>query len=184
MTNREIAQALLRGKKQRVQVKTLKAATAIRVAGHRLGGVLTVTKVKGGGFRLVKSTAKVSHRRRTLLPSFQALWAKGTRGSLAEDLDAVRGPLSVLGYAKKSPAKKARQAARPWANLPDRLAELQKTPMVSHSKALETRMRREAKPKAVALEAQALRLMNALPVDRMLYVASLALKAHAQNTKS
>jgi antitoxin (DNA-binding transcriptional repressor) of toxin-antitoxin stability system len=30
-------------------------------------------------------------RRRKLLPGFQVLWAQGTKGSLAEDLDDVRG---------------------------------------------------------------------------------------------
>jgi hypothetical protein len=61
MDNKAIADQLLRGKKKSFHVGTLKAATAIRVAGHRLGGVLTVKKQKKG-FRLIKSTAKVVHR--------------------------------------------------------------------------------------------------------------------------
>ena len=64
MTNKEIADQLLRGKKKAHQVATLKHATAIRVAGHRLGGVLTVQKQKNG-FSLSKSSAKVRHRRKT-----------------------------------------------------------------------------------------------------------------------
>ena len=63
MTNKEIADQLLRGKKKAHLAKTLKLATAIRVAGHRLGGVLTVQKQKRG-FRLIKSVAKVWHRRK------------------------------------------------------------------------------------------------------------------------
>ena len=63
MTNKEIADQLLRKKKASHQVATLKHATAIRVAAHRLGGVLTVQKVKKG-FRLTKSAAKVWHRRK------------------------------------------------------------------------------------------------------------------------
>ena len=63
MTNKEIADQLLHGKKKAHQVATLKVATAIRVAGHRLGGVLTVQKQKKG-FRLIKSKAKVWHRRK------------------------------------------------------------------------------------------------------------------------
>jgi hypothetical protein len=61
MTNKAIADAVLKGKKTFVKVKTLREATAIRVAGHRLGGVLTV-KAEKSGFRLVKSTARVTHR--------------------------------------------------------------------------------------------------------------------------
>jgi hypothetical protein len=61
MTNKDLADSLLRGKRQSISVLTLKHATAVRVAGHRLGGVLTVKKDKKG-FILVKSTAKVTHR--------------------------------------------------------------------------------------------------------------------------
>ena len=63
MTNKEVADQLLRGKKKAHRVATLKHAVAIRVAGHRLGGVLTVQKQKKG-FQLVKSSAKVWHRRK------------------------------------------------------------------------------------------------------------------------
>ena len=63
MGNKEIAAQLLRGKKKAHLAKSLKLATAIRVAGHRLGGVLTVQKQKQG-FRLIKSTSKVRHRRK------------------------------------------------------------------------------------------------------------------------
>jgi len=61
MTNKDLADSLLRGKRKSISVRTLKHATAVRVAGHRLGGVLTV-KTEKQGFRLVKSTAKVTHR--------------------------------------------------------------------------------------------------------------------------
>ena len=64
MNNREIAEQLIHGKKKSYRAGKLKQATAIRVAAHRLGGVLTVQRVKQG-FRLVKSTAKVWHRRQT-----------------------------------------------------------------------------------------------------------------------
>lgn len=60
MSNKAIADAVLKGKKAFVKVKTLREATAIRVAGHRLGGVLTV-KAEKVGFRLVKSSARVTH---------------------------------------------------------------------------------------------------------------------------
>lgn len=63
MTNKEIADQLLRRKKASHQAATLKQATAIRVAAHRLGGVLTVQRIKKG-FRLTKSAAKVRHRRK------------------------------------------------------------------------------------------------------------------------
>jgi hypothetical protein len=62
MTNKEIADQLLGKKKASHQVATLKLATAIRVAAHRLGGVLTVQRMKKG-FRLTKSAAKVWHRK-------------------------------------------------------------------------------------------------------------------------
>jgi hypothetical protein len=61
MINKDLADSLLRGKRKSIKVRTLKHATAIRVAGHRLGGVLTVKKDKQG-FKLVKSSAKVTHR--------------------------------------------------------------------------------------------------------------------------
>jgi hypothetical protein len=61
MSNKAVADAVLKGKKSFVKVKTLREATAIRVAGHRLGGVLTV-KAEKSGFRLVKSSARVTHR--------------------------------------------------------------------------------------------------------------------------
>jgi hypothetical protein len=63
MSNKEFAEQLLRGKKKTHHVGSLKLATAIRVAAHRLGGVLTVQEQKKG-FRLIKSTAKVWHRRK------------------------------------------------------------------------------------------------------------------------
>lgn len=63
MTNKEIADSLVRGKKKSHRVPDLKRATAIRVAGHRLGGVLTALREKGG-WRLVKSPARVSHRKK------------------------------------------------------------------------------------------------------------------------
>lgn len=63
MTNKDIAEQIIRGKRKFVRVPTLRRATAIRVAGHRLGSVLTAQRVKGG-WRLVKSDAKVSHRRK------------------------------------------------------------------------------------------------------------------------
>ena len=63
MDNKAIASALLKGKKKSVLVANLKHATAIRVAAHRLGGVLTV-KAEKRRFRLFKSTAKVRHRKK------------------------------------------------------------------------------------------------------------------------
>ena len=65
MTNREIADALIRGKKKSHLAKNFKLATAIRVAGHRLGGVLTAKAAKKG-WRLVKSTSRVWHKKKTL----------------------------------------------------------------------------------------------------------------------
>ncbi len=63
MTNKEIADALLRGKRTSYLVKHQKLATAIRVAGHRLGGVLTA-KAEKKGWRLVKSSARVWHQKK------------------------------------------------------------------------------------------------------------------------
>jgi hypothetical protein len=62
MTNREIAEALVQGKRKSHRVKNFKLATAIRIAGHRLGGVLTVTSEQGA-WRIVKSPARVQHRK-------------------------------------------------------------------------------------------------------------------------
>ncbi len=70
MNNKATADQILRGKKKSINVGNLKLATAIRVAGHRLGGVLTVQRIKGG-FRLVKSTAKVTHRPKKAKPAPQ-----------------------------------------------------------------------------------------------------------------
>ena len=65
MTNREIADAIIRGKKKSYLAKNLKLATAIRVAGHRLGGVLTA-KAEKKGWRLVKSAARVWHKKKVV----------------------------------------------------------------------------------------------------------------------
>jgi hypothetical protein len=46
VTNKEIADAIIRGKKKSYLAKNVKLATAIRVAGHRLGGVLTAKAEK------------------------------------------------------------------------------------------------------------------------------------------
>ncbi len=54
MTNKEIAEAVIKGTKKSHRVTDYKRATAIRVAGHRLGFVLTAKSEKGG-WRLVKS---------------------------------------------------------------------------------------------------------------------------------
>jgi len=62
MTNKEIADQLLRGKKKFARVASLRLATAIRVAGHRLGGVLTVRASGKKAWVLTKSEAKVTHR--------------------------------------------------------------------------------------------------------------------------
>jgi len=77
MDNKAVADQILREKKKFVQVGNLKLATAIRVAGHRLGGVITVQRVKGG-FRLVKSTAKVTHRPKKPKPTPKKKPAKKT----------------------------------------------------------------------------------------------------------
>jgi hypothetical protein len=65
MTNKEIAEALIRGKRTSYLVKNFKLATAIRVAGHRLGGVLTA-KGEKKGWRLVKSSARVWHKKKAV----------------------------------------------------------------------------------------------------------------------
>jgi len=61
MTNKEIAEAIIKGKRQFYRVTDFKRATAIRVAGHRLGAVLTAQSVKKG-WKLVKSSARVRHQ--------------------------------------------------------------------------------------------------------------------------
>ena len=65
MTNREIADAIIHGKKKSHLAKNFKLATAIRVAGHRLGGVLTA-KAEKKGWRLVKSSARVRHKKKAV----------------------------------------------------------------------------------------------------------------------
>jgi hypothetical protein len=90
MSNKALAEAVLKGKKAFVKVKTLREATAIRVAGHRLGGVLTV-KAEKSGFRLVKSTARVTHRP-AKVPAAKSSPGKPTKAA-----------------SKKSPARKARK---------------------------------------------------------------------------
>ncbi|MBX3738892.1 MAG: hypothetical protein KF715_19525 [Candidatus Didemnitutus sp.] len=62
MTNKELADQILRGKKKFARVANLRLATAIRVAGHRLGGVITVRKTGKSAWTLTKSSAKVTHR--------------------------------------------------------------------------------------------------------------------------
>lgn len=62
MTNKEIADQILRGKKKSARVSSLRLATAIRVAGHRLGGVITVRATGKKAWTLTKSKAKVTHR--------------------------------------------------------------------------------------------------------------------------
>lgn len=62
MSNKDIAQLVISGKKRFVRAATLRQATAIRVAGHRLGAVLTTQRLKRG-FRLVKSDTKITHRK-------------------------------------------------------------------------------------------------------------------------
>lgn len=64
MLNREIADQILRGKRKTARVASLRQATAIRVAGHRLGGVLTVRQTGKKVWTLTKSDAKVTHRRK------------------------------------------------------------------------------------------------------------------------
>lgn len=62
MTNKAIADQILRGKRKSVRVANLRLATAIRVAGHRLGGVITVRQTDRKVWTLTKSAAKVTHR--------------------------------------------------------------------------------------------------------------------------
>lgn len=75
MTNKEIADAIIRGKKKTYLAKNEKLATAIRVAGHRLGSVLTVKKEKKG-WRLVKSTARVWHKKKAAKSSVKGARSK------------------------------------------------------------------------------------------------------------
>lgn len=60
ISNKQIASAILKGKL--FTASNIKQATAIRVAGHRLGQVITVTAGKGGKFVLTKAGSKVTHR--------------------------------------------------------------------------------------------------------------------------
>jgi hypothetical protein len=60
-SNKEIAEALIAGRTKTYAASDLKKATAVRVAGHRLGFVLTV-KAKARGWVIVNAGAKVSHR--------------------------------------------------------------------------------------------------------------------------
>lgn len=65
MSNKEIADAIIRGKRTSFLAKNFKLATAIRVAGHRLGGVLTA-KTEKKGWRLIKSSARVRHKKKVV----------------------------------------------------------------------------------------------------------------------
>lgn len=58
-TNKELAQLLISGKRKTVEVKNRKQATAVRIAGHRLGKVLSIGE---DGKSLTLSDSKVSHR--------------------------------------------------------------------------------------------------------------------------
>lgn len=58
-TNSQLAQAVISGECQYVVAQDLKHATAIRVAGHRLGRVLTVNSET---LRVSLSDAKITHR--------------------------------------------------------------------------------------------------------------------------
>lgn len=60
-SNKELAQLLISGNRKTITAKNLKHATAIRVAGHRLGKVLTVQQ-EGKDIRLTLSDSKISHR--------------------------------------------------------------------------------------------------------------------------
>lgn len=60
--NKELAQLLISGKRKTIRAKNLKHATAIRVAGHRLGYVLTVTQ-EGREINLVYSGRPVVARK-------------------------------------------------------------------------------------------------------------------------
>lgn len=63
LTNKGIAEELIKKRRAAYVVPDLRRATAIRVAGHRLGKVLTVRREKRG-WKLVLSSTRVSHRRR------------------------------------------------------------------------------------------------------------------------
>lgn len=73
ISNKQIASAILKGKP--FTASNIKQATAIRVAGHRLGQVITVTAGKGGKFVLTKAGSKVTHRPK---PKAKAKAAKKT----------------------------------------------------------------------------------------------------------
>lgn len=62
ISNRDLASALIKGQRKQLLIPNLKQATAIRVAGHRLGHVLTITKAKGGKLEITKAGSKVTHR--------------------------------------------------------------------------------------------------------------------------
>lgn len=107
MDNKVIAGQLLSGKKKSLHVGTLKIATAVRVAGHRLGGVLTVQKQKKG-FLLIKSTAKVMHRKKAKksspgakpsLPNPATLLHTSIRRSAAEVYAFVSNPKNMSLWA-------------------------------------------------------------------------------------
>ena len=61
MDNKTIAHELLKGKRKYYNVRDAGQATAIRVAAHRLGGVVTA-KAQGKGFKMVKSSRRVTRR--------------------------------------------------------------------------------------------------------------------------
>lgn len=62
ISNKEIASSIINGKHKSLSVLNLKRATAIRVAGHRLGHVLSVVAEAKNKFVITKAKTKVTHR--------------------------------------------------------------------------------------------------------------------------
>lgn len=62
ISNKDLASDLIKGQRKRLAISNPKQATAIRVAGHRLGHVITITKNGARDFTLTKAGTKVSHR--------------------------------------------------------------------------------------------------------------------------
>lgn len=89
--NKELAQLLISGKRKTVAAKNLKHATAIRVAGHRLGHVLTVQQ-EGRDIWLVLSEQPVRSR----LPDDEAVNRKAAVRTVTAKPKRARKKGSVL----------------------------------------------------------------------------------------
>lgn len=85
--NNERAQALIDGKRTQVICGTLKEATALRIAGWRLGRALRISKHGSEGRYAVALAPKDGKRGRPLLSRKKVVKAKGSKASWSKRHD-------------------------------------------------------------------------------------------------